>query len=325
MLSFQGGILVPSYTAAKSGVAGITRALANELAEQHINVNAIAPGFIGTEMTQAMPEEAREARSDAIIATDARGAVELLNPVAEALTGWTEADARGKPLEAVFRIVSEETGETAEDPVARVLREGVVVGLANHTLLIARDGTRYLDYTSGIGVTNTGHCHPKVVAAACEQVGKVIHAQVNNYYHLPLLALTGLVWQAFSTASGIASVAWLKASLKTGATPGRLIMRGCSRTVAAATRIHRGDSLRNRSSRKPQRAYVNRMSPVHKKVAWTRPNSISPVTAQMAVIQIGNGKTHYTIGISAATGRAKMVYGTTENIKATSVDLDLES
>jgi 4-aminobutyrate aminotransferase len=52
------------------------------------------------------------------------------------------------------------------------------------------DGKRYLDFTSGIGVTNTGHCHPKVVAAACEQVGKLIHAQVNNYYHLPMIALT---------------------------------------------------------------------------------------------------------------------------------------
>jgi 4-aminobutyrate aminotransferase len=48
----------------------------------------------------------------------------------------------------------------------------------------------YLDFTSGIGVTNTGHCHPKVVAAAREQVGKFIHAQVNNHYHLPLIQLT---------------------------------------------------------------------------------------------------------------------------------------
>ena len=52
------------------------------------------------------------------------------------------------------------------------------------------DGKRYLDFTSGIGVTNTGHCHPQVVAAAQEQTGRMIHAQVNNYYHLPLLELT---------------------------------------------------------------------------------------------------------------------------------------
>ena len=52
------------------------------------------------------------------------------------------------------------------------------------------EGKRYLDFTSGIGVTNTGHCHPKVVAAAQAQVGKIIHAQVNNYYHLPLIELS---------------------------------------------------------------------------------------------------------------------------------------
>jgi 2-deoxy-D-gluconate 3-dehydrogenase len=61
MLSFQGGIIVPSYTAAKSGIAGITRALANEWAKHHINVNAIAPGYMATENTAALranPERA---------------------------------------------------------------------------------------------------------------------------------------------------------------------------------------------------------------------------------------------------------------------------
>lgn len=56
--------------------------------------------------------------------------------------------------------------------------------------VFSTDGKRYLDFTSGIGVTNTGHCHPKVVEAAREQVGKLIHAQVNNYFHQPLLRLT---------------------------------------------------------------------------------------------------------------------------------------
>ena len=66
MLSFQGGILVPSYTAAKSGVAGITKALANELAAHHINVNAIAPGYMATDNTA--PLRADVARNDAILA-----------------------------------------------------------------------------------------------------------------------------------------------------------------------------------------------------------------------------------------------------------------
>jgi len=77
---------------------------------------------------------------DGIIATDAQGLVEFLNPVAEVLTGWPEEEARNRPLEEVFHIVNEETREEVENPIARVLREGLVVGLANHTLLIARDG-----------------------------------------------------------------------------------------------------------------------------------------------------------------------------------------
>ena len=65
LLSFQGGILVPSYTAAKSGVAGLTRALANELAPHRITVNAIAPGYIATDNTKALRED--PVRSKAIL------------------------------------------------------------------------------------------------------------------------------------------------------------------------------------------------------------------------------------------------------------------
>jgi PAS domain S-box-containing protein len=77
---------------------------------------------------------------DGVIVTDARGRVTSLNPVTQALTGWGE-EAVGRPLEEVFAIVNEQTRQPAESPVARALREGTVVGLANHTLLIARDGT----------------------------------------------------------------------------------------------------------------------------------------------------------------------------------------
>ena len=86
---------------------------------------------------------------DAVIATDAQGLVELLNPIAEELTGWTEDEARGQPLKKIFRIVHEQTKVTVEDPVAKVLREGVVIGLANHTILIARDGTEHPIADSG--------------------------------------------------------------------------------------------------------------------------------------------------------------------------------
>ena len=78
---------------------------------------------------------------DAVIATDGQGRVSFTNPVARSLTGWDEHEAKGKPLQDVFAIVSEEDRRPVEPPVARVIREGAVVGLANHTALIARDGT----------------------------------------------------------------------------------------------------------------------------------------------------------------------------------------
>lgn len=79
---------------------------------------------------------------DAVIATDAEGRVRFLNPTAQSLTGWGQTETAGKPLKEVFNIVNRETGTAMEDPVTRVTREGLVLGLANHSVLIARDGTR---------------------------------------------------------------------------------------------------------------------------------------------------------------------------------------
>ena len=77
---------------------------------------------------------------DAVVVTDAQGRVTLLNPVAQALTGWG-AEALGQPLDTVFRIVNETTRETVESPVSKVIRLGTIVGLANHTVLIAKDAS----------------------------------------------------------------------------------------------------------------------------------------------------------------------------------------
>jgi PAS domain S-box-containing protein len=77
---------------------------------------------------------------DAVIATDTQRRVTLINPVAESLTGWSRQEAVGRSLEEVFVIVNEQTRQSADHPVAKVLKEGVIVGLANHTVLIARDG-----------------------------------------------------------------------------------------------------------------------------------------------------------------------------------------
>jgi len=78
---------------------------------------------------------------DAVITTDNDGCVTSLNAAAESLTGWTVVDAADQPLETVFRIVNEDSRQPVPNPALRALREGIAVGLANHTLLIAKDGS----------------------------------------------------------------------------------------------------------------------------------------------------------------------------------------
>lgn len=77
---------------------------------------------------------------DAVIATDELGLITYMNPTAEALTAWSLVEAQGQPLQTIFCIINETTRQPVENPVMRVLREGVTIGLANHTVLLARDG-----------------------------------------------------------------------------------------------------------------------------------------------------------------------------------------
>jgi PAS domain S-box-containing protein len=78
---------------------------------------------------------------DAVISTDVEGRVTFMNQVAESLTGWTRGEARDKPIEEVFVIVNEQSRQPVDSPVAKTLREGAIVGLANHTMLIKKDGS----------------------------------------------------------------------------------------------------------------------------------------------------------------------------------------
>jgi PAS domain S-box-containing protein len=95
---------------------------------------------------------------DAVIATDTEGRVTFLNPVARELMGWDPDAAAGRPLGDVFRIVNEATRRPVENPALRALREGVVVGLANHTVLIARDGAeRPIDDSAAPMLDERGH------------------------------------------------------------------------------------------------------------------------------------------------------------------------
>lgn len=102
------------------------RNLTTELAEQHELLHVTLKSI-----------------GDAVITTDAKGRVEWLNPVAERMTGWTSEEAKGRPLAQVFHIVNEETRAATENPVATCLAQGKIVGLANHTLLISRNGDEF--------------------------------------------------------------------------------------------------------------------------------------------------------------------------------------
>jgi len=78
---------------------------------------------------------------DGVITTDSEGLITRMNQASTALTGWTEDEARGRPLEEVFCIINEDSRKKVESPVRKVVQTGQIVGLANHTLLIAKDGS----------------------------------------------------------------------------------------------------------------------------------------------------------------------------------------
>jgi diguanylate cyclase (GGDEF)-like protein/PAS domain S-box-containing protein len=86
---------------------------------------------------------------DGVITTDSEGRVEYLNPIAESLTGWAGAEAEGRPLVEVFRILCEDTREPAQDPVSRILNEDHIVGHPNHTVLVSRSGDERIIEDSG--------------------------------------------------------------------------------------------------------------------------------------------------------------------------------
>src|SRR5467141_4155653 len=94
---------------------------------------------------------------DAVIATDMNGGVTFMNSIAQSLTGWSQAEATGKSMDLVFDIVNRETRRPVENPVKKVFREGKVVGLADHTLLLSKSGRTYdIEDSAAPILTNTG-------------------------------------------------------------------------------------------------------------------------------------------------------------------------
>jgi PAS domain S-box-containing protein len=91
---------------------------------------------------------------DGVITTDVEGKVVMLNTVAEKLTGWTQEEACGRPLAEIFHIINEQTRQLCENPVTKVMSNGQIVGLANHTALISRDGAERSIADSGAPITD---------------------------------------------------------------------------------------------------------------------------------------------------------------------------
>ncbi len=118
----------------------MSRALAEAYRELEARMGELAASEAALRRSEEDLQITLRSIGDAVIATDTEGRVKRLNPVAEQLTGWSQAEACGLPVEEVFRIIDEESRLPLEDPVHRVLRERTIVGLTNHTVLLARDG-----------------------------------------------------------------------------------------------------------------------------------------------------------------------------------------
>lgn len=145
LLALRTGVSQRSFrTSIVTGIGAGIAAIAGLLAFLYILRRQLELRTATTARLAAQREQLRVTLAsigDGVITTDVAATVASMNPIAEALTGWRESDAIGLPMEAVFRIVNEDSRQTVENPAARALRDGVVVGLANHTILIGKDGT----------------------------------------------------------------------------------------------------------------------------------------------------------------------------------------
>jgi len=137
---------------------------------------------------------------DGVVVTDEQGRVELLNPVAEAMTGWRTEAALGRPLEEVFRIIDEETRTALDTPVTKVLRNGARVDLANDTLLVSRNGTERAIADSAAPITDDAGVIRGVVLVFRDQSEEKFYKRAlkESELHFRTLANNGqaLIWTA---------------------------------------------------------------------------------------------------------------------------------
>jgi PAS domain S-box-containing protein len=115
--------------------------------DRELNIN-IEIAFYKYGMEKKLREKNRwlaaviESIGDAVIATDPQGTIKLMNPIAEALTGWKQDEALGKPLANVFNIINEKTDMEIENPVTKAIRDDMFYGLADHTVLVTKEGMK---------------------------------------------------------------------------------------------------------------------------------------------------------------------------------------
>jgi len=175
-----------------------------EIAELAQSFNAMAQAIEDAQTALVASEERMSitlhSMGDGLIATDSRARITLMNPAAERFTGWTLTDARGRAISEVFVIESALTGLPAEIPVKRVLTEGTVLGLANHTVLVARDDTRRDVADSAAPIRNAQGVIEGVVLVfqdVTEQY-RMRRALADSEQHFRTLANTGqaLIWTA---------------------------------------------------------------------------------------------------------------------------------
>ncbi len=124
---------------------------------------------------------------DAVITTDIGGNITFINYIAEKLTKWQNSEAVGKPIEEIFKIINEHSREPVDNPVQKVIQEGTIVGLANHTILIAKDGSEIPIDDSGSPVRDEGDKIIGVVLIFRDITErKRLQEEQNKFFNLPL-------------------------------------------------------------------------------------------------------------------------------------------
>jgi PAS domain S-box-containing protein len=171
-----------------------------------ISLLVLCFGLLGRELTERKRAQEALAKSekwfsttlgsigDAVIAADMNGAVSFMNSVAQSLTGWSLEEARGKSMDLVFDIVNKETRRPAENPVKKVFREGKVIGLADHTLLISKSGQEFEIGDSAAPILTDGEEGFGVVLVFRDVTGlNQARAELEKYFTLSieLLCIAG--------------------------------------------------------------------------------------------------------------------------------------